>query len=129
MEVIKIIASLPKWMILLPFRLCIAILNVFPCPWICVCSKEFFSQYNPLFARSEPAQYIVKSTQSIQLGHWLVAYIRGYCCLEVLSLIEEISVGQMGLEKDHQIKDTFIKWTINKDLLMEVIADCKILSR
>lgn len=127
MGILKLILSLPQWIILLVPKIFVAILNIFPCPWACVCCEETFFQYRPYFANSVPVQYVIQSQEVLRLGHSVVAYLRGYCYKRTLRQVEKISVGPMELEEDHRIIEEFIKRSIDKNQLREIISVCKIL--
>jgi hypothetical protein len=78
MDCFKLIISLPKWLLLLPLRLSIALLNLMPCRWAQVCKKEIFLIYVDQYQQSIPTEpYLVASTKPLRFGHYLVALIRG----------------------------------------------------
>lgn len=125
MEILKIIVGLPKWLLLAPFRLLIACLNMFGCPWVVVCSeKSFLLRHDQGMYTS--ISYMVKCDDSIRFGHFLVALPRGAVHKKNLYQIEETFVAS---EQSHVVKNSAIKRVIEKNVLQTIIDDCKFLSQ
>lgn len=129
MEIIKLIVTLPKWLLLLVPRSIIAILNMFPCLRVCIYHEEYFSQYDPQYYRSYPIQYHVRSSEVLRLGHWLVAHLRGYCQKVTLFQVKRTKIYGVRCEDDHWIEKEIISRGVHKTKLIEIVNECKILSQ
>jgi hypothetical protein len=128
MEILQLIISFPKWLTLLVPRVLVAVLNCFSCPWGRVCYEETFFNYNDFFSREEPVSYKVLAIDTVQLGHWLVAYLRGYYKKQVLYCVKESLSGPMNLYRKLNVSSG-MRRAVHQDRIPEIVSDCKILSR
>ncbi len=70
-EILKMLTALGKWIVLLPFRLLIAILNIIP-----TCAKTYSVVQQTEFGKITQS-YPFECTNPVHLGHFIVAWVRG----------------------------------------------------
>jgi hypothetical protein len=64
----------------------------------------------------------------MQLGHWIVAYLRGYYKRQALYHVEESTAGPMNLHRKLSVSSE-MRRAVHKNQIAEIISDCKILSK
>jgi hypothetical protein len=128
MDIFKLIIGLPKWLLLLPLRLTIALLNLIPCRWAQVCKKESYLIYVDEYQQSVPTEpYLVASTKCLRFGHFLVALIRGHLHEEKIFKIE-VQCGLDGFPRHHKIISRIQKKVLYEDILDTIREESKLLS-
>jgi hypothetical protein len=128
MELFKLIIALPKWLLLLPLRLSIALLNLMPCRWAQVCKKERYLIFVEQYQQSTPTEpYLVASTKSLRFGHFLVALIRGHLHEEKVFKIAA-QCGFDGLPREVKIISQTQMKVLYEDVLDKIREESKVLS-
>ena len=113
-DLVSTFLSAGKWLLLLPFRLIVAVLNIIP-TWATTYTTIHRSQFGQI-----TNSFNVEALNPVHLGHFLVAWIRGR--YGRVSLVELESIDQADVRPARQ----YLAWAVAVENLDKIQEECKI---
>jgi hypothetical protein len=123
-EVLKILVGIPIWLVLFPFRLIVAILNIARLPRDRVVCYKVYQQWIPEYNQSVSREYLVNSSIQIHLGYFLVAFFRGQFQKHEVFQIEEEGVNNEHFKEDHKIISKTLRHVVLQSDIDIIRNDC-----
>jgi len=127
LEIIKVLAGLPIWVILFPLRFLIAFLNLASFKKPKVCETSTFLKPSPYRNGSVAIQYEVFSSEKLHLGHLIICYIRGKIQNKKIFEVDNI-YDEDGFRKDHKVNEESYARVVTIKDLNQIKKDCQLLS-